>query len=212
MASSDEVNLFVRGKGGHAAMPETYDNTVVAAARILVELEKRMGEAKPDDIPSVLAFGKIVAEGAHNVIPSEVRMHGTFRTFDEDWRKKAHQIIEKTAQTVAAQYHTQCELVIDQGYPVLINDLAATELARDAAIEFLGAENVVELNRRMTVEDFARYGQLVPACFYRLGTGNAARGITANLHTPSFNVDESSLRIGTGMMLWVALKTLQLAE
>lgn len=212
MASSDEVNLIVKGKGGHAAMPENYDNTVLAAAQILIDLQQQIEQAKPSHIPSVLAFGKIVADGAHNVIPSQVSIHGTFRTFDEEWRKKAHHLIETTAQSAAAKYHTQCELVIDRGYPVLINDPAATSLAKEAAIEFLGAENVVELNQRMTVEDFARYGQVVPACFYRLGTGNPGRGITANLHTPMFDVDESSLVTGTGMMLWISLKSLQSNE
>jgi len=209
MASSDEVNLIVRGKGGHAAMPENYDNTVLAAAQILIDLQQQIEQAKPSHIPSVLAFGKIVADGAHNVIPSQVSIHGTFRTFDEEWRKKAHHLIETTAQSAAAKYHTQCELALDRGYPVLINDPAATSLAKKAAVEFLGTENVVELNQRMTVEDFARYGQVVPACFYRLGTGNPERGITANLHTPMFDVDESSLVTGTGMMLWISLKSLQ---
>ncbi len=209
MASSDEINLYITGKGGHAAMPETYDNTVLAAARILIDLQEALNKSRPEQIPSVLAFGKIVADGAHNVIPSEVRIHGTFRTFDENWRTTAHQLIEDTAHATAAKYHTRCNVVIDRGYPVLINDDEATTLARKAAIEFLGKENVVELNQRMTVEDFARYGQVVPACFYRLGTGNRNLGITANLHTPAFNVDEKSIGIGTGLMAWITLKSLK---
>ncbi len=209
MASSDEINLYITGKGGHAAMPETYDNTVLAAAQILINLQKVLDKSKPGKIPSVLAFGKIVADGAHNIIPSEVKVHGTFRTFDENWRKTAHQLIETAAHETAAKFHTQCNVVIDQGYPVLINDEKATTLAQQAAIEFLGNENVVELNQRMTVEDFARYGQVVPACFYRLGTGNQSRGITSNLHTPTFDVDEKSISIGTGLMTWLTLKSLK---
>ncbi len=212
MASSDEINLYITGKGGHAAMPQTYDNTVLAAAQILIDLQKVLNQNKPETIPSVLAFGKIVANGAHNIIPSEVRVHGTFRTFDEKWRVTVHQLIKDTSQKTAEKFHTQCKVVIDSGYPVLINNAKATALARQAAIEYLGKENVVELDTRMTVEDFARYGQMVPACFYRLGTGNHSQKIAASLHTPTFDVDEKSISIGTGLMLWISLKTLQSAK
>lgn len=209
MASSDEINLYINGKGGHAAMPSTYDNTVLAAANLLIDLQKVLKKNKPAHVPSVLAFGKVVADGAHNVIPSGVSLHGTFRTFDEDWRLKVHQLIEQTARDTAGQHHTQCRVVIDHGYPVLINDEVATSIAREAAIEFLGKENVAALDIRMTVEDFARYGQVIPACFYRLGTGNKEQGITSNLHTSTFDVDEKSIVIGTGLMVWLCLKGLQ---
>jgi amidohydrolase len=212
MASSDEINLYITGKGGHAAMPQTYDNTVLAAAQILIDLQKVLNQNKPETTPSVLAFGKIVANGAHNIIPSEVRVHGTFRTFDEKWRATVHQLIKDTSQKTAEKFHTQCKVVIDSGYPVLINNAKATALARQTAIEYLGKENVVALDTRMTVEDFARYGQMVPACFYRLGTGNHSQKIAASLHTPTFDVDEKSISIGTGLMLWISLKTLQSAK
>jgi len=208
MASSDEINLHIKGKGGHAAIPDTYDNTILAAAQILVNLNKVIAENKSKEIPTVLAFGRLIGDGACNLIPSEVTINGTFRTFDEKWRNVAHELIIQTAQQTAAAFGTNCEVVIDKGYPLLVNDAEVTETARNAAIEFLGEENVCALEIRTTVEDFARYTQLIPGCFYRLGIANHSKGITSNLHTSTFNVDEKSLEIGTGFMIWNALAQL----
>ncbi len=209
MASSDEINLYIKGKGGHAAIPEQYNNTILAAAQILVDLDKMMTTNKVPEIPSVLAFGKLIGDGACNLIPSEVKIHGTFRTFDEAWRKKAHKLIVQIAKKTAALYGATCEIVIDKGYPFLMNDYKVTEIAKNAATEFLGKENVKELELRTTVEDFARYTQLIPGCFYRLGTANQSKDIASNLHTSTFNVDEKSIEIGTGFMIWNALAQLK---
>ncbi len=209
MASSDEINIYVRGNGGHGAMPDKGDDTVLAAAQIIVALQKIASRNAPPKIPTVLSFGKIIGNGAHNIFPAEVAMHGTFRTFDEDWRERAHGLIEKTAKLTAEVFGVECEVVIDKGYPVLVNDDQLTKDVRKAAEEYLGKENVVDLDIRMTVEDFAYYTQKIPGCFYRLGVGNQTKGITSNLHTPTFDVDEESLKTGTGLMTWVALRKLQ---
>ena len=208
MASSDEINIHVTGKGGHAAIPDSFDNTVLAAAKIIVALQPINSILAPDDVTSVLSLGRVIADGAHNVIPSEVTIRGTFRTFDETWRKNAHELIKKIITETASNYNTHCEVVIDKGYPVLKNDDKATMLFKESAVDFVGKENVVELKVRTTVEDFARYTQLIPGCFYRLGIANKEKGITSNLHTPTFNVDEKSIEIGTGLMIWNTLKVL----
>ncbi len=208
MASSDEINLFIRGKGGHAAIPGSFDNTVLAAAKIIVALQPINSTLAPDDITSVLSLGRVIADGAHNIIPSEVTIRGTFRTFDETWRNKAHELIKEIATENASKYNTYCEVVIDKGYPVLKNNDRATKLFRESAVEFVGKENVVDLKIRTTVEDFARYTQIIPGCFYRLGIANKEKGITSNLHTPTFNIDEGSIEIGTGLMIWNTLKVL----
>lgn len=209
MASADEVNLFIRGKGGHAAMPDRINDTVLATAEIIVALQKIVSRKAPPAVPTVLSFGIVTAEGAHNVIPSEVVVRGTFRTFDEAWRKKAHALIRETATLVAKSQGTACEVVIDCGYPFLENDPGVTGTTRAAAEEYLGKQNVVDLDVRMTAEDFASFAQRVPACFYRLGVANKKRGITAGLHTPDFDVDEKAIEIGTGLMAWVSLKQLK---
>ncbi|MBC8319153.1 MAG: amidohydrolase [Bacteroidetes bacterium] len=208
MASSDEINLYVKGKGGHAAIPGSFDNTILAASSIIVALQAINSTLSPPDVLTVLSFGKVIAEGTHNVIPSEVIVRGTFRTFDETWRKKAHELIKKIASNNASIYNTHCEVIIDKGYPVLKNDDKATMLFKESAVDFVGKENVKNLNIRTTVEDFARYTQLIPGCFYRLGTANKEKGITSNLHSPTFDVDEHSIEIGTGLMIWTTIRVL----
>lgn len=209
MASSDEITLTVRGKGGHAALPDTYDNTVLAAARILTELDKVVQAERPKDIPSVLAFGKLAGDGAYNIMPDKVVIQGILRTFDETWREQVLRLLQETAQDIAADYGTECEVFIRKSYPVLVNDAEVTETARKAAVGYVGEENVKELKLRTTVEDFARYTQLIPGCFYRLGIANREKGIASNLHSATFDVDESSLETGTGFMIWNALAQLK---
>jgi amidohydrolase len=208
MASTDEITLTVKGKGGHAAIPDKVEDTVLAAAEIIVALQKVASRKAPPAIPTVLSFGRIIGEGATNVIPSEVVIQGTFRTFSEDWRQRAHELITEISQQTARTMGLECDVFIENGYPFLENNPEVTDRAISAAKEFLGEENVVELPLRMTAEDFASFAQRVPACFYRLGTRNEERGITSGLHTPRFDVDESSLETGTGMMIWHALKQL----
>jgi len=208
MASSDEINLYITGSGGHAAMPEKNDDTILTTAHIIVALQHIVSRNANPHMPTVLSFGQIVTNGAMNVFPEEVSVHGTFRTYDEEWREKAHQLILETAQNTAKAFGMVCNVVIDKGYPFLVNDHKLTDEARLAAIEYLGEENVVELKPRMTVEDFARYSHIIPACFYRLGTANAKAGINSGLHTPTFNVDEKSIATGTGLMIWIALMQL----
>ena len=221
MASTDEIYLSIKGKGGHAAMRGTYVSPLLIAAEILLALEKvfsplsggegpvrkdPFGGERPDGaIPTVLAFGKISGPGSTNVIPDLVKIDGTLRTMNDAWRKKAHDIIRELAVTKAKSMGGDCEVNIMTGYPALINDEQTTADAIKLAAEFLGKENVIALDLRMTGEDFAFFAQRIPACFYRLGTGNISKGITSGVHTPTFNIDESALQTGMGLMAWLAI-------
>jgi amidohydrolase len=206
MASSDELYLTVRGKGGHGAMPHTCVDTILIAAHITTALQQVVSRNANPFLPSVLTLGKINSVGgATNVIPDEVKIEGTFRTMDEQWRKEAHQkIIQIASQTAAAMGGT-CEVHIAHGYPVLHNNEHLTARARALAEDLLGKERVVELPMRMTSEDFAFYTHEIPGCFYRLGTRNEARGITSPVHTPTFDIDEAALETGMALMAWLAI-------
>jgi amidohydrolase len=218
MASTDEIYVTVKGKGGHAAIPAEYNNPLLIASTLLLELNKAfmvqvpaysLIEADNEHIPTVLAFGKIIGNGATNVIPDEVKLEGTFRTMNEAWRKNAHEKMKKIAAEIAKNHHATIDFNIEIGYPFLVNDDEVTERAQQAAIAYLGKENVEELQIRMTAEDFAYYSQVKPACFYRLGTRNEQKGINAGLHTSKFNVDESALEISIGLMAWLAISELK---
>jgi len=205
MASADELHLTIRGEGGHAAAPhELSTDTVLAASQVVVALQSIISRACPPDVPSVLSIGKFIADGATNVLPESVRLEGTFRAMDETWRFRAHDLIERVVQQTAAAYGATAELEIRVGYPALNNDEAQAARVKRAAEAYVGADHVIDLDPWFASEDFAFYLQEVPGCFYRLGTGNQAKGTTSGLHTPTFDIDEEALRIGAGFMAYLA--------
>ncbi len=208
MASSDELYLTVKGKGGHAAVPAGIINPLYAAAKLLVALENFARELAATKIPSVLAFGKITGAGATNVVPDLVTIEGTFRTMDEAWRKEVHGRLRSITEKVATDFAGGISLEIRLGYPCLHNNPVVTNLSSQAAMEYLGPENVVELGTWMASEDFAYYSQQIPACFYRIGTGNPEKNIVSPVHTATFSIDEDALEISTGLMAYMAIKLL----
>ncbi|MEI6507563.1 MAG: M20 family metallopeptidase [Bacteroidota bacterium] len=208
MASTDELYVKVKGKGGHGAMPHLNIDPVLIAANIITSLQQIVSRKANPTIPSVLSFGKVIANGATNVIPDEVLMEGTFRTLDETWRSIAHTEMKKIAEMIAESMGGKCEFEIRKGYPFLKNDIELTARAKKYAEEFLGKENVVDLDIWMAAEDFSYFTQELPACFYRLGTRNEARGIISSVHTPTFDIDEHALEIGAGLMAWIAVSEL----
>ena len=211
MASTDELYMTITGRGGHGAQPQQNIDPVLVTAHILTALQQVVSRYADPRIPSVLSFGKGIAEGATNVIPNQVYLEGTFRTVDETWRGEAHQRMRKLAEGIADSMGASCELEIRHGYPFLVNEEVLTNQAKGFAEEYLGAENVLDLDIWMAAEDFAYYSQVADACFYRLGTGNAERGITAAVHTPAFDIDESALETGTGLFAYIALRRLGVA-
>lgn len=208
MASADELYLTVKGKGGHGAMPETLVDPVLISAHILVALQQVVSRKADPKTPSVLSFGKLQADGATNVIPDEVRIEGTFRTLDEDWRKKAHEQMIRIAEGIAEGMGGSVDFEVRKGYPFLKNEPLLTERCIQAAKEYLGEENVVDLDIWMAAEDFSYYTQEIDGCFYRLGTRNDAKGIVSGVHTPNFDIDEDALGLSTGLMAWLALEEL----
>ncbi|MCC7331126.1 MAG: amidohydrolase [Flavobacteriales bacterium] len=204
MASTDELYLTVKGKGGHAALPHKYNNPILIASKILLEVDKEFMKDKAKlKIPTVVAFGKMIANGATNIIPNEVHIEGTFRTMNEEWREKAHSIMNEIAQKVCKEMEGECNFRIEKGYPFLVNDTDLTNRLKEISIEFLGKENVIDLEMRMTAEDFAYYSQVKPSCFYRLGVG-----ASSGLHTSTFEANENSLSTSVGLMTYIAITEL----
>ena len=205
MASSDELYLKVIGKGGHGAAPELTIDPIVIACHIILGLQQIISRNASPKQPTVLTFGSISGKGATNIIPDEVNMAGTFRALNEEWRAEGLKKIVKMAEGIAESMGGRCEVTISHGYPYLQNNPELTRRIRKAAEDYVGVENVVDLDLAMGSEDFAYYSHLVPASFYRLGTRNEAKGITSYVHTPTFDVDEHALAIGPGLMAWMAV-------
>ncbi len=208
MASTDEIFITVNGVGGHGAIPHLAVDAVLVASHIVVAMQQIVSRNQNPALHSVLSFGKIIGNGATNVLPPKVELHGTFRTVDEDWRSEAHEKITKLAHGIAESMGASIEIEIRRGYPFLKNDESLSELCISAANEYLGNEHVQPLELWMAAEDFAYYSQAVPSCFYRLGTRNMQKGTHYSVHHPAFDVDEDAIEIGAGLMAQLALKAL----
>ena len=210
MASCDEINITIKGKGGHAAKIKERDNTTVAAAKILCAISELSSEFNNEERknPIIIAFGSFIADGTYNVIPNEVTLKGTMRTFDENDRKTVKNKIKEFCTEVASSFNVEADLFIEEGYPVLINDVSLTNSLKNKAIDFMGEENVKEIPQLMTAEDFAWYSHQTKACMYRIGTSNVEKGIVSKQHTPTFDIDEDALEIGMGLMAWLAIDLL----
>lgn len=207
MASTDEIYITIKGRGGHAASPHQNMDPVVIGSEVVMALQQLVSRKANPTMPTVLSFGRFIANGRTNIIPDEARIEGTLRTFDENWRAEAHEWITRLVTGIAAAHGATAEVFIDRGYPFVFNNEPLTLRAMEVARRLLGNENVVDLELRMTAEDFAYYGQQVPACFYRLGTSLPNRPFTP-LHSATFDIDEKALITGSSLMAVLAVEEL----
>ena len=201
MASTDELYITISGKGGHAAIPSSYNNPIIASSELVLDLNQFFN----DKADAIFAIGYIDGKGSTNIIPNEVNLMGTFRALDESFRLESHNHMNRIVDQVAKKYNIKIDLNIKKGYPALNNDIQFTLNQINKAKEFLGEKNVIDLPIRMTAEDFSYFANAVPSCFYRLGTGNKDKGLIHGLHTSKFNIDEDSLKIGMGLMAFLAI-------
>lgn len=205
MASADEIYITIKGKGGHAAAPQFTADTILIASHLVISLQQIVSRNNNPFNPSVLSITSVQGGNTTNVIPSEVKLMGTFRAMNEDWRFQAHDLIKKQTIELVHAMGAEAEIRIDVGYPFVYNDEQLHAAARKHAEQFAGVENVSETELRMGAEDFAFYAQKIPACFFRLGVGNVEKGIISGVHTPTFNIDEDAIEKGMGMMAWLAV-------
>jgi len=209
MASSDEIYITVNGKGGHGAQPENITDPVLMSAHILISLQQEINRRSPKGVPTVLSFGKVLAEGAVNVIPDTVKLEGTFRTMNESWRKEAQRLIRQIASGIAESMGGSVEVEIRHGYPVLHNHEKLTAQAKAIAAGFLGSAAVEDMEIRMTAEDFAWFAGAIPGMMYRLGVRPPGSEEVSGLHTPGFRADESALGTGTALLSCLAIELLK---
>lgn len=206
MASADEIYITVKSKGGHAAAPHLTADTILIASHLIVSLQQIISRNNNPTSPSVLSICSIQGGYTTNVIPSEVKLKGTFRAMDEEWRRKAHFLIKKQSEELVHAMGAEADVHIDIGYPFVDNDPALTETGWQLANDYFGEENTEETELRMGAEDFGFYTHVIPGCFYRLGVRNEAKDIVHNVHTPKFNIDEDAIAVGIQMMAWLGAK------
>ena len=206
MASADELYVSIKGPGGHAATPHQTVDTVLVAAQLITSLQTIISRNRDPQNPSVLSICSIHGGNTTNVIPSEVKLMGTFRAMDEAWRFKAHELMLQQAKGLAMATGAEIDFRVDVGYPTVDNEPVITEAAWKLADTYMGAAQVEETEKRMGAEDFGYYSQVIPGCFFRLGVRNEAQGIIHNVHTPHFNIDEAAIENGVGMMAWLGMQ------
>ena len=203
MASADELYISIKSSGGHAATPHQTVDTVLVAAQLITSLQTIISRNRNPQNPSVLSICSIHGGNTTNVIPSEVKLMGTFRAMDEEWRFKAHELMLQQAKGLAIATGAEIDFRVDVGYPTVDNEPMITQAAWQLADTYIGANNVEETEKIMGAEDFGYYSQVIPGCFFRLGVRNEAQGIIHNVHTPHFNIDEAAIENGVGMMAWL---------
>ncbi len=203
MASADEIYITIKAKGGHAAAPQFTADTILIASQLVVSLQQIVSRNNSPFNPSVLSITSFQGGNTTNVIPSEVKLMGTFRAMNEAWRFQAHELIKKQTLELVAAMGAEASIHIDVGYPFVLNDEKLNDFARAKGEEYIGAANVVTTELRMGAEDFAYYSHQIPGCFFRIGAGNSAKGITSGVHTPTFNIDESMIEMGIGFMAYL---------
>ncbi|MBO7226706.1 MAG: amidohydrolase [Bacteroidales bacterium] len=208
MASTDELYLTVKGRGGHGGTPNLNIDPIVIASNVIVAMQQIVSRNADPMMPTILSFGKMMGEGRTNIIPDEVKIEGTIRTFSEEWRLEAHKRITSIAQGVAEGMGGSCDVFIDFGYPYLVNDDDTTQNTFDNGAEYFGDSKVEWLEQRMTAEDFAFFAQKIPACYFRVGTHIKDTPIT-NLHRPNLMIDEKSIEYAMGFMAYNAVKALE---
>lgn len=203
MASADELYITIRSKGGHAAAPHLTADTILIASHLVVSLQQVISRNRDPFSPSVLSISSFQGGYTTNVIPSEVKLMGTFRAMDEEWRFRAHEIIRKHTTELVHAMGAEADVHIDVGYPTVYNNEDLHVQAWQLAEAYMENGKVEETEVRMGAEDFGFYSQKIPGCFYRLGTANKEKGITSGVHTPTFNIDEDAIEIGMGLMAWL---------
>lgn len=205
MASADELYVSIKSRGGHAATPHQTVDTVLVAAQLITSLQTIISRNRNPQNPSVLSICSIQGGNTTNVIPSEVKLMGTFRAMDETWRFKAHELMLQQAKGLAIATGAEIDFKVDVGYPTVDNEPLITEAAWKLADQYMGADNVEETELRMGAEDFGYYSQVIPGCFFRLGVRNESKDAIHNVHTPVFKVDEDAIAHGVGMMAWLGV-------
>lgn len=201
MAAAEKWTCTVRGKGGHGALPHETVDPVVAAAQIITALQTVVSRNVSPLETVVVTVGSIHGGDAFNVIPSQVDLSGTIRTYSPEVRELVLQRVQEVSEGIASACGSTAVLEITPLTPAVINDAGVTEIVRGAAEAIVGPENVSAGERTMGSEDAALFMQELPGCYFFLGSANAARELVASHHNPRFDFDEDVLPLGVAILM-----------
>ena len=205
MAQPDAFTIVVKGKGGHGSMPHQTVDPILVASQIVVNAQSIVSRNMDPLKPAVVSFGTIEGGTIYNIIPSEVKMTGTVRSFESEIKNIAKKRIEEIAEGTAKAMGASVEFTYEDGYPPVVNDETMADFVLEVAKQTLGEDRVVDIDPVMGGEDFAYFLEKVPGTFLFLGAGD---GMDFPHHHPAFDIDEKALSQGTLLMTSLALEYL----
>jgi amidohydrolase len=208
MASVDEFDITIHGKGGHAAMPHLAIDPVLVAAHVVTALQSLVSRRRDPFEEGVVSVTQLAAGHAFNIIPAEAKLRGTVRTFGGRFYEDAPRLVEDTARGLAAAFGASAEVRFRRLTGPLVNHPAMAELMRSVAEEIVGKEHVKSGVRTMGGEDMSRFLERVPGCFAFVGSGRID-GTSAPHHSPHFDIEEAALTIGAELLTRTAVRYLE---
>ena len=209
MAAPDELYWTIRGKGGHAAQPHLNNDVIISASQLVIYLQSLMTKFRNPISPGLLSVTAIHGGSAPNIFPDEIKLMGTLRSFDSNWREKMHKLITEKSQEVCKLYSTECEVKIEDGYPAVYNNEKTTAFIQSTAKDILGDKSVLEFEPKMWGEDFGFYAKEIPSTFWFLGVRPTNIIEMPGLHNSKMAPDEGALVYGTAMFVETAMSRLK---
>lgn len=208
-ASTDEFEIRLIGKGGHAGSPHLAVDPIAMAARVFTEIQYMVSRQVDPQEALVISVGSIHAGNAKNVIADYCDMAGTIRSYESELRKEVKLNLEKIVKNISEISGGTYELKIDDGLPSLINDTEMSNFLIENAKEVLGDENTIILKKAtMGAEDFAYYLEKIPGAYAMLGARNEEKGFINMMHNANFDFDEESLNLGVKIHITTAINFL----
>lgn len=209
MGAPDELYFTIKGKSTHAAQPHLGFDPIVAASQLIIYFQTLITKYKDPIEAGVLSITSIKGGNATNIIPDEVKLMGTLRSFNEKWREMMHKLIEENSKALCAIYGCDIEIEIKKGYPPVINDEKLTELTRKNSAIIVGTESTIDFLPKMWGEDFAYYGKNIPSTFWFTGVRPIGQDEMPALHNSKLSPSENAMPIGTAMLVTAAINYLK---
>lgn len=200
MAAADVFSIKIKGRGGHGAYPHLIRDPIMGAAAVIMNLQTLVSRNRNPLEPGVLSIGTIHGGTQDNIIPEEVELTGSVRTYDNRLRADMESWIERIVNGTVAALDLSAEIRYMRGVTPVINHPEAARIAGNAVRNAIGAKAFAVANPVMGSEDFALWLEKAPGCFLWLGIRNEAKGIVEPWHSPRFDLDEQALSIGASVL------------
>lgn len=208
-AATDRFDITIKGKGGHSSMPELCIDPIVTGAQVITALQNIVARNIRALESAVVSVCQVSSGDAYNIIPQEMTITGSVRTFSEEIRAFIPQQIQRITAGICASTGADFDFRYELGYASVVNDETLTEAVKDALAGWFGPDCILPIEPVMPGEDFSALQQNCPACFVEIGTRDVAKGTNCPHHNPTYIMDEEGLRYGTGLLAAIVCSRLE---